>query len=604
MPKSFTEAALGLIFAVLVSLASMEARAVDLTKTALGQAAATLQPGQAVKFNTPTYQTIPMEGDQYYYGDSAVWNPVKQRIEYVAAAVTGSPRHYYLYDVATDQWSVDDTGLWAGNGHGFDSNAVDTVSGIHYFAKYGGPVVQRDDASGTWTALPATPFVLGTTPALEYLPGAGLVVASRNGNIAVWNGAAWTNIAGASAWGNTENWVSVVGDTAYIGVASIMYSLKKDATQDSGYKLTLMPAPPVPMGNSLALHTTDGTHLIVALKSGAMWYEFDGSAWKERPELVSGAVVNRWNYYVAYIPELQSIVTMSMRGTVREVWIVKTGAAISPPPPPPPVDCVPPSQYKPMCVVDTTPVRSRCDQPGVVICDDFVKVPAGFFYPGASMPYVENGMARFTLPAWCDNNCAGEYRVKFPDITAGGVFAWSFGVRADAQALSMEGLKRFIGYGPSDAPSCTSQQIVMTHMYAQQVPIMYRSCSIGIAPRLADGDVLFQQGDFDCRYRAAKVGNVAKCFTPKPGVWVDFYAELHVGHKGVNDTTYVMHVREDGGPWRKLYDVTYALASDAPFAVLALTPYGTNIVPSDHPTGRIDYRNLIVATKPLDLALL
>lgn len=579
------------------------ARAVDLATTPLGIAAAALAVGQAAKFDTPGYQSLPWLSDSFYYGDGAPWNSTAQQIQFVASPVGGTPRYRYVYDVATDAWTTE-LMPWQTNGHGYDSNAV-TSSGVHCFARYGSQVGCRQ-VDGTWVDLPTLPWAPGTVQALENLPGVGLVIASRQGSIAVWNGTAWANVAGAAAWGNTGTWATTVGNATYLGSGLYVYRL------DANLTLTRMSDPPWSMGNNQAYHTTDGNKLLVARVGGAAWLEFDGTTWTARPDLVSEAIKPSHHYHVAFVPELGVIVTMSSRTpTLHDVWLVKVAAgAVSPDPPPPPV-CVPQSAIPesfwglPLCNAALEKPRDRCDQPGVVICDDFAsRVPAGFFYKGDSMPYVENGMARFTLPAWCDNNCAGEYRVKFPDINAGGVFSWSFGVRADAQALSMTGLKRFIGYGPSDAPSCTSQQIVMTHMYDTQVPIMYRSCSIGLAPRLADGDVLFQQGDFDCRYRAAKIGNVANCYRPKPGVWADYYAELHVGHKNIADTRYVMHVREDGGPWRKLFDVTYALPSDAPFAVLTLTPYGTDIVPSDHLTGHIDYRNLIVATQPLDLALL
>lgn len=599
---------LRLLIALALVVSAIASHAADLTQTALGQAAATLQPGQAVKLNTPTYQSVPMEGDQYYYGDSAAWNPIKQRIEYVAAAVTGDPRHYYLYDVATDAWSVDDAGLWTGNGHGFDSNAVDTVSGIHYFAKYGGPVVARDDATGTWAALPATPFVLGTTPALEYLPGSGLVVASRNGNIAVWNGATWINILGAVAWGNTENWISVVGDTAYIGVSSVMYALKKDATQDSGYKLTLVPAPPVPMGNSQALHTTDGTRLIVALKSGAMWYEFDGAEWKERPELVSGAVVNRWNYYITYIPEIQSIVTMSMRSGIREVWIVKMGAAAPPPPPPTctPQSAIPPEFWGlPLCTaarVEADP----CKQAGVVICDRFDGTPlAGTLYrasSGLTMPKVVNGELQMELVSNGGKD-TGHYRVTFPPVGEGGMLAFSYRKRLDAEAMKHQGSKDFIVWGPAWAPSCTTQQLVMTHMYAGQVPIPYRSCGLGIGKKLADGDTRWQRGDFDCRYRTAKLGNYAKCHTKQADTWAQYYVEIKVGHYGQTDSRFVAHVKTDGA-WRALMDFPFMLPSSVPLETMMLTGYMTDEVVYTHPLGRIAFDDFIVSTKPLDLALL
>lgn len=598
-----------ILIALALLFAALAARAVDLSTTPLGIATAALQPGQAARFDTPGYQTIPMDGDQFYYGDSAVWNPVKQRIEFVAAAVTGEPRHYYVYDVSTDMWQADDVGLWAGPGHGFDSNAVDTVSGVHYFAKYSGPVLQRDDATGTWGELPPAPIVSGTTPALEYLPGSGLVLASRNGDVAVYNGAAWSpRIPGAAAWGNTENWVTTVGDVAYLGVSSLAYRLTKDAAQPIGYLLTAIPNPPVPIGNSQAIHTTDGQHLIVALKNGSMWYEFDGVAWKERPDLVSGAVVNKWHYYVAFIPELKVIMTLSMRNGVRDVWLTKVGASAPPPPPAP--QCVPqsvlPPEYwgLPLCTAEA-PKRDACDQPGVFVCDRFNGPLNGTIYAswsGATKPYVKDGTLRFEIVANGGTD-PGHYRPVTPLIEEGDTLAWSYGRRQDAESVKHQNQKHWILW--AGASSCTDQQLVGTNITPANVPINYRSCGLGLAPKLPNGDVLYQHGgSYECSYRAVKAGDLSGCHVAVAGKWADYYLELRVGHYGQADSLLTQYVREEGSDWRKLNVQTVLLPASRPFDHFMLTAYMTSEPQFTHPTGVTEFRNLIMSTQPMDLALL
>jgi hypothetical protein len=595
-----------LISAALLAL-SISVGAVDLATTPLGIAAAALQVGQAAKFETPTYQSIPMDFDQFYYSDGAPWNPVAQRIQFVASGLQGDPRHFYLYDVATDTWSVDDTGSWVGIGHGFDSNAIDTVSGVHYFAKYGGPVLQRS-ANGTWDALPPAPFTIGTTPALEYLPGAGLVLASRSGNIAVWNGVTWTQITGAVSWGITENWATTVGEVTYIGTTTFVYRLKRDAAQPNGYLLERMPDPPLPIGNSKALHVSDGGNLLVAMKNGTAWYEFDGVAWKPRPELVSGAVVNKWHYHIAYVPDLSVIVTMSMRGGVRDVWIVKVG---DPPPPPPPATCVPneviPFEYRglPLCSAEAVK-RDVCDQPGVFACDRFDGAPlTGSIVRASSKlttPWVADGVLNMAVVSMGGKD-TGHYRVRMPSISEGGLLAFTYRKRLDAEAMKHNGSKDFIVWGPHWAPSCTTQQVVMTHMYSAQVPIAYRSCGLGISSRLPDGDHVWHNSDFDCRYRDAKAGRVAKCHTKTANQWATYYTEIRVGHYGQPDSTITMHVKTADG-WRKMMDFPFMLPSNVPLEQIMLTGYMTNETIYEHPGGRIAFDDFIASTQPLDMALL
>lgn len=605
-----------ILIALLAVFVYTATRADGLADTELGRAAAALTVGQAAKFTAPGYDALPWRSDAFYYGDGAAWNPITKRIEFVASPVGGTPRWRYTYDVANNAWAVE-LMPWQGNGHGYDSNAV-TDAGVHCFARYGDEVGCRQP-DGSWVDLPNMPWQPGTVQALENWPGHGLILVTRAGLIALWNGAAWKNITGAeNAWGNTGTWATAVGDVVYVGANSTMFRVSANADGDP--VLTKMADPPWPMGNNQANHTTDGINLLVARVDGAAWAEFNGAGWVDRPDLVSNAIRNQHHYYVVHIPELQIVVTMGARTpTLHEVWIIKTGGSAPPPPPPPALSCVPqaalPTEYwgLPLCSAEAPappvpPIATRdpCAQPGVFVCDRFDgKGVAGFIYPGSSgltIPYVKDGALRFEIVSGGGKD-PGHYRPLIPHIGEGETLAWSYGKRADAEAVLHDGMKDWILW--AGASSYTDQQIVMSHLYEWDVAIPYRSGGVLLAPKIADGNFHLQQGDFDCWYRDAKIGKVAKCHTTQAGKWADYYIELRIGHFGQADTVLNQYVREEGGTWRKFVDnQPVLLPTYRPFEHFMLTSYMTNEGYYAHPIGYVDFRNFIMSRRPMDLALL
>ena len=578
---------------ILIALAAMfalNAHAIDLSLTPLGIAAAALQPGQSAKFNTPGYQALPWLSDSFYYGDGAAWNPTTQQIEFVASPVGGTPRYRYTYNLERDQWATEYM-PWQTSGHGYDSNTID-AAGTHCFVKYYGPVTCRQ-SDGSWPALPLPPkpWAPGTDQALTYWPGHGLVLTSRDGQIAIWDGQAWTKVVGAAVWGAYHTWSVLVGDVVYTGANAYAYRLEFVGGQ---YALTALSAAPWNIAGNVAQHTTDGNHLLVAsnqvpsVAGGTLgaWIEFDGANWIARPDLASGAIAVKWHYYVVYIPEIQAIVTMSARTpTSHDVWIVKVGAAAPPPPPPPP---------------------DVCASAGVLICDKFDGSPlAGTIYPassGLTKPYVADGLLNMQVVSNGGKD-TGYYKVKFPSVGEGEMIAFAYSKRIDAEAMKHQGSKDFIVWGPAWAPSCTTQQVVMTHMYAGQVPIVYRSCGLGIKIDLADGDRLWQNGDFDCRYRSAKVGDYSKCHTKTADKWARYYVEIKVGHYGQADSRITAQVKTDG-QWHPMMDFAFTLPSTVPLEAMMLTGYMTNEPIFEHPLGRVAFDDFIVSAQPLDLNLL
>lgn len=247
-----------------------------------------------------------------------------------------------------------------------------------------------------------------------------------------------------------------------------------------------------------------------------------------------------------------------------------------------------------------------CAQPGVVACDRFDgKPPVGAIYQASSKltkPYIKDGVLWMEVVSQGGKD-TGHIRYHPPFVGEGGFLAYSYRKMLDAEAIKHEGMKDWILWGPKWAASYTSQQIVLTHMYAQQVPILYRSGGLGLAPTLADGDKLFQNGDFDCRYRDAKNGRVTKCHTKAAAQWARYYVEVRVGHFGQEDTRVTNWVRTTG-PWQKVHEFTTTLPDKVALEVLAFMDYRTNEGYYEHPLGLTAFDDIIISTQPLDRALL
>ena len=308
---------------VVSALLATSAQAIDLKTTPLGIAAAAMQPGEIKQYPNDSFLVdVPWHDPRlFYYGDGAAWNAANACIEFVPSPTGGTPRYLLQYCLDTDKWSAERTPEWD-NGHGYDSAATDP-NGDLYFARYGGPVMRYQHTTQTWSQLPDLPWQAGSVQSLTWFPRKGLVIASANGRVALWDGTHWLDIAGAHAWGLTGAWSTLVGDAVYMGayeskLASSVYKL------DSTLTLTRMPAPPIVVGNAKSYQTTDGKDLLVAEANGAAWFRFDGTTWSEGPFPASGAIIDKHQYYVTYIAPLNIIVTMGTRASIHEMWIIKT----------------------------------------------------------------------------------------------------------------------------------------------------------------------------------------------------------------------------------------------------------------------------------------
>lgn len=271
-----------------------------------------------------------------------------------------------------------------------------------------------------------------------------------------------------------------------------------------------------------------------------------------------------------------------------------------------PPDCYKTAQYKPLC-----PKVDACDQPGVLSCDRFDGAPlTGVIVRASSRlttPWVENGVLNMEVIRAAGTRGAvdtGHYRLRFPSVGEGRMLAFSYSKKVDAVANEFTGAKDWIAWGPHWAPSCTSQQVVMTHMYDKQVPVVYRSCGLGIKIDIPGGDYLWHNGDFDCRFRDAKAGRVDKCHTKVAGQWATYYVEIHVGKYGQPDSRVVVHVKTADVGWRKMMDFPFTLPSTVPLETMMFTGYMTNGTPYETSGGRVEFDDVIVADRPMDLELL
>jgi len=197
------------------------------------------------------------------------------------------------YDDATDTWSVAATS-YMGSGHSYDGNALDPVTGYHYFGKFEDNYVKRWNGL-TWGMLPALPFSGGTTPSLAWFPdinngAGGLVYLGSDGNLAWYNGTSWTRITGAML-------SSYNGFAEYSPAHKVVWLGGGNGTDRVSYKLsaglvlTKLKDAPFSISNSCALHSCDPVSgkYIVTNQANETWWEFDISTdtWTQLTSLTS-----------------------------------------------------------------------------------------------------------------------------------------------------------------------------------------------------------------------------------------------------------------------------------------------------------------------------
>jgi hypothetical protein len=172
----------------------------------LSDAANSLQPGQSVRLATtlPGSVLAPDDGaDFLQWGSSAVWDPVRKEFRFVGKRHSVYPYRFLVYSEATNGWSSDralhpDLAS-AQNGHAYDHNTVDPVTGTHYFRRYNSRNIYV--WAGSWSVLTLPADYVEIAASISWVGSlaeagksdSGLVY-SDNSNLLRFNGTGWAGL--------------------------------------------------------------------------------------------------------------------------------------------------------------------------------------------------------------------------------------------------------------------------------------------------------------------------------------------------------------------------------------------------------------------------
>jgi hypothetical protein len=288
--------------------------------TALAIAAAELAPRSWGELPpNDSLAALEMAPSLLYWNDSGVWDPQARRLAWVGGPGTccADPATYQhiAYDVESDAWSIDAT-PFVGSGHAYDGNALDPTTGLHYFAMFSDPAVKRFDGA-TWDTLPEVPWATQPAVGLTWFPelaggAGGLVFVNGVGLTAWFDGAAWTEIAGAQdePWGTYNMFAehNPVHGQVWMGAGNdgdrINYVL------DADLQLTRGQDAPVSLNNGNALHTVDpiGGNYLVKHEGEDVpitWWEYDAPAdvWTEIVDMQGAPDFSETSEFQVPIPE-------------------------------------------------------------------------------------------------------------------------------------------------------------------------------------------------------------------------------------------------------------------------------------------------------------
>jgi hypothetical protein len=311
-----------------------------------------------------------------YWTNSGVWNPIAKRMEWMGGPGTccANPAWFRMiyYTESTDTWSIAQT-PFSGSGHGYDGNALNPVTGLHYFG-------QKDQLqvrvwNGTsFSLLPAAPLSTVTTPSLTWFPdmnagAGGLLYMGDAGTLAWYSGTKWTTITGVSvtSYDNFSEY-NPVNKVVWLGSASGSYRLSANLT------LTKLAAAPFSLeGNACALHACDpvsGKYIVTNL-ANSTWWEFDimADTWTQitgqagKPNFGTNCGGNGNNQFQAVIPDYGVIMYFDHNTTPPSVYLYK---------------------HKNGAAVENAALISSM-KPGLEICPDPVRSVARIAAPGATV---------------------------------------------------------------------------------------------------------------------------------------------------------------------------------------------------------------------------
>lgn len=255
--------------------------------TALAVAAATLGAGQCRFFGTIPSAVYgpdaPASGGMAMYGAQGVYDPIRREVRYVGKRDSaGYPYHFLVYTEATDAWSIN-TPVWSGgqanqNGHGYDHNCHDPLTGFHYHRPYNDDVIQRWNGS-SWTALTVmnspAPQIAGSIRWHPKIGNNGALVYSDQRTIRKLVGTTWTTIASFGSVPNAYHTVSCynwISDCFIFGAGNASDDFRQMSSTEV---ITTVPTPGYNFGSSenfgLITHDPLGPGFIGWKKTSKNW---------------------------------------------------------------------------------------------------------------------------------------------------------------------------------------------------------------------------------------------------------------------------------------------------------------------------------------------
>jgi len=291
----------------LVTASVMMAAALPAAASALGDAAAQLQPGQWKVLNRSgdgagfDYSLmVACQPSGCYdmilnYADKGLWNPATREIEFIGKGHMAEHKHI-SYSEANNRWTQRTRPGWAcgvqdncyGMGHGYEHSANNPATGdVYARLQSSGTVYKWTRSSQSWAQVAAGP-VLEIAIALEYFPEMGglVMVGTRNGTGEVHlyseSTKSWRQLASGLSMGAYHNVAS------YNPVHKVMIfgggnGSKQLYRMDASGGVSAIAAAPVAVGILQSIFTVDpasGKQLLFG--SGGGFYEYDVAA-------------NRWN---------------------------------------------------------------------------------------------------------------------------------------------------------------------------------------------------------------------------------------------------------------------------------------------------------------------
>jgi hypothetical protein len=283
----------------LLAASTMLAVTTSASASALGDAAAQLQPGQWKVLNRAgdgsgfdydlitSCQPSGCNDLLLNYADKGLWNPLTREIHFLGKGHLAELKHLN-YGEATNKWLREAKPSWdcgrSDNcyslGHGYEHTSLNPANGDIYARLLTSEVFKWNRLTKVWTALPGAP-TLEVAIAIEYFPELGglVMVGTRNntGEVHLYRESTktWSQLAGGLSMGPYHNVASYnpVHKVVIFGGgngSSQLYRL------DASGAVTPIANAPVGVGIMQSIFTVDpasGRQLLFS--SGGGFYEYD-----------------------------------------------------------------------------------------------------------------------------------------------------------------------------------------------------------------------------------------------------------------------------------------------------------------------------------------